>query len=282
MHIPTPRSHARNRSLSEYVPPPQAVLKPASPPTNGAGCVSPPPRQTVQNKLHREEYLAVQRGITLPRAALPTPPSTGQGVESIDTGALAGTSLSSTPVYLVTSIRTQQPRRYRMIRQLGRGTFSQVVLAVREFAHDADVQPVWGFPAQPRLVAVKVVEHGPAGGADQERVEVSLQREVEILKSINHPSIVQLKAFGSNDKTALLVLDYCPGGDLFEVASQNPRCLTPPVVCRMFAELVAAVRYLHDNLIVHRDIKLESEFCFNFYPTHHLLPVLTLCSRRPR
>lgn len=81
------------------------------------------------------------------------------------------------------------------------------------------------IPTSQKLVAVKIIEHGPAGGADEERLEISLKREVEILKSVNHPSLVQLKAFGSDEKRALLVLDYCPGGDLFEFAtSANGPC----------------------------------------------------------
>lgn len=109
-----------------------------------------------------------------------------------------------------------------------------------------------------KLVAVKIIEYGPAGGADEDRVEVSLKREVEILKSVNHASLVQLKAFGSDERRALLVLDYCPGGDLFDFATSAMKTLSPPLIRRIFAELVAAVRYLHANYIVHRDIKLES------------------------
>jgi protein-serine/threonine kinase len=115
-------------------------------------------------------------------------------------------------------------------------------------------------PAAQKLVAIKVIDHGPAGGADEERLEVSLKREVDILKSLNHPSLVQLKAFGSDEKRALLVLDYCPGGDLFEVVSHNTRPMGPGLIRRIFAELVAAVRYLHAHYVVHRDIKLESKF----------------------
>lgn len=170
----------------------------------------------------------------------------------------------SDEIYSVRSIRSQQPRKYRKLRELGQGTFSQVCLAVRmELQDDMDTgysSSLQGVnAATQKLVAVKVIEHGPAGGADEERLEVSLKREVDILKSVNHPSLVQLKAFGSDEKRALLVLDYCPGGDLFDVATSGPRPMSPELIRRIFSELVAAVRYLHANFIVHRDIKLESK-----------------------
>jgi protein-serine/threonine kinase len=156
---------------------------------------------------------------------------------------------------------------YQKIRALGQGTFSQVSLAARlEPLPDAPLSPhsdggaeTQGSLNTQKLVAVKIIEHGPAGGADEGRLEVSLKREVDILKSVNHPSLVQLKAFGSDEKRALLVLDYCPGGDLFEFATSGAPPMSPGLIRRIFSELVDALRYLHANYIVHRDIKLESE-----------------------
>lgn len=259
------RSHTRNRSLSEYVPaaiiPPQprkATFSSAVPPHFKPANVAA--GESLKSRLQREEYLAVRRGIASGEPTSSTPPSSmRRGDSSSDSAsysALLSSEFDSTHVYDVRSIRSKQSRRYRGLRQLGQGTFSQVALAVREEGFD---DQRGGKPSPPKLVAIKIVEYGPAGGVDEERVEVSLNREVDILKSINHPSLVQLKAFGSSGKKALLVLDYCPGGDLFEFASQCRDGMAPSLIRRIFAELVDAVRYLHRNQIVHRDIKLESK-----------------------
>ena len=167
--------------------------------------------------------------------------------------------------FTVRSAHEDRKRKWRSVRSLGQGTFSKVILATSQ-----RLPPNTPYDEQhlnPRkLVAVKIVEHGPAGGADEERIEISLKREVDILKSVSHPSIVQLKALEYTDERALLVLSYCPGGDLFELASEHRNILQPAMVQRMFAELVGAVRYLHNNYIVHRDIKLESKSSILFAP----------------
>lgn len=266
----TPK-HARNRSLSEYIPPGRSALnqRPVAVSGNGAlgGIVSSPSVDANANDLHREQYLAVQRGIAL-TAQPPTPPRSsrsGEGDSDNEPVITHSPSLGlPDEVYSVRSVQTQQPRKYRKLRQLGQGTFSQVSLAVR-IEHNTEngasntLNLDGASYATRKLVAVKIIEYGPAGGADEQRLEVSLKREVDILKTLNHPSLVQLKAFGCDDKRALLVLSYCPGGDLFDVAASKSKPMRPELTRRIFAELVAAVRYLHENLIVHRDIKLESE-----------------------
>ena len=264
----TDDTRERTRSVSEYVPEALAIPKPRNVAVSTSG---PPPAPPVQPSLQREEYLGVQRGIVTPTVSSPpSDPFTTMEMTHEDEPAPKRQKLE---ILTAANINTGQLRKYEALRELGHGTFSKVFLAVRQ-VHDRkdtvdyskDSVNMAGVRARSqRLVAIKIVEHGPAGGADAERIAVSLKREVDLLKAIKHPSVVHLKAFGTDpDARALLVMNYCPGGDLFEVASTKLQILTPSLVRRIFAELVSAVRYLHQKYIVHRDIKLESRWQISF------------------
>jgi protein-serine/threonine kinase len=258
----------QTRSISDYVPEAVMFAKPRN--VAVSGNLLNQDLVSAQSTMHREKYLAIQRGFSIPSLPLKTSKTSIRGQEpSLEKAASDKPQLKKTrnQIYTATSVASGRSNRYRVIRQLGQGTFSRVFLAVRQVENEddnidyaRDSTNLAGVRIRSRrLVAIKVVERGPAGGADAERVEISLRREVDVLKAINHPSLVHLKAFGTENDRSLLVLNYCPGGDLFEVASSQLEVLVPNLVRRIFAELVSAVRYLHQKYIVHRDIKLESE-----------------------
>ncbi|KAL9122140.1 MAG: hypothetical protein Q9187_001303 [Circinaria calcarea] len=278
-HVTTTNAfnHARNRSLSEYVPGGTPVPRSRNTTISGSQtAINREPPQCLP--MHREQYLAVQRGISsLPIPRPPTPPCSnrsgtdGSDQESPPSSPSSTLGISKRPLplsYEARTIRTGKLKRWTAIRQLGKGTFSTVMLATSEdigrgnsenraidMEQDVRIQD-WVNPKS--LVAVKICEHGPAGGADEKKIETSLKRELEILKAIHHPSLVHLKAVNVLNERAFLVLNYSAGGDLFELASLKLDLLTPSLIRRIFAELIGAVKHLHSQYIVHRDIKLEN------------------------
>lgn len=59
------------------------------------------------------------------------------------------------------------------------------------------------------------------------------------------------------DRHIGIILEYASGGELFDYILTH-RYLKDPPACRLFAQLVSGVGYLHKKGIVHRDLKLEN------------------------
>ncbi|CAE7036376.1 CPK3, partial [Symbiodinium sp. KB8] len=83
--------------------------------------------------------------------------------------------------------------------------------------------------------------------------------EYQILRDLDHPNIVRALDFFCSARTAVLVLSYHPGGTLSQAirASGCPHFSEEVArhLCRM---LFAAVDYLHQHRIVHRDVKADN------------------------
>lgn len=240
-------------------------------------------------RLRREDFLAQRRWTISSAESSPALSGSATSLSSISSVDTATDSTESN-IRLIKKQRLEsfeartvpdnKIQRWRGIRLLGHGTFSRVILATSEelpeevdgVCEDEVMVERGAVPLDPKkLVAVKIVEHGAAGGASKERVESSLKRELDILNSVNHPALVRLRAYSIEPSRALLVLPYCPGGDLFDLASDRTFPLEAPLIRRMFAEIISAVRYLHKNNIVHRDVKLESMLGYTLQLTFHLI-----------
>ncbi|KAF9819473.1 hypothetical protein IEO21_02081 [Rhodonia placenta] len=139
--------------------------------------------------------------------------------------------------------------RLRLLKVLGTGAYGVVYLA-----HDMN------SPAHsPAHYAVKCLLRHP-----EESEHHSLQqREIAYhTKASSHPHVVKLHDIIEEKYYLYLVLDHCPGGDLFsaiiergEFANNDAR------IKRTFLQLLDAVHGCHDLGIFHRDLKPENVLC---------------------
>ena len=83
------------------------------------------------------------------------------------------------------------------------------------------------------------------------------RRVLEKSTSTQHPFIVSLH-YAFQTKTKLyLVLDYCPGGELFFHLGKH-QCFPENLACFYTAEIVLALGHLHSLNIAYRDLKPEN------------------------
>jgi len=84
----------------------------------------------------------------------------------------------------------------------------------------------------------------------------ALQREVNILKSLSHPNIVQYYGSGVSQRGEYLniFLEFVPGGSI-SCLLRKYGGFSEPVVANYTLQIVTGLEYLHKHQIVHRDIK---------------------------
>ncbi|KAK4474864.1 hypothetical protein MN116_001977, partial [Schistosoma mekongi] len=84
-----------------------------------------------------------------------------------------------------------------------------------------------------------------------------LFREVRVLKSLNHPNIIKLLEVIESEKHLYLVMEYASGGEVFDYLVSHGKMNEKDARCK-FRQIVSAVQYCHQKMIVHRDLKAEN------------------------
>ncbi|KAL2417614.1 Serine/threonine-protein kinase srk1, partial [Exophiala dermatitidis] len=91
----------------------------------------------------------------------------------------------------------------------------------------------------------------------------NILKEVQIMRQLDHPNIVKLIDFSEARQYYYIVLELCPGGELFHQIVRLTY-FSEDLSRHVITQVAKALRYLHEECgVVHRDIKPENLL---FYP----------------
>lgn len=87
----------------------------------------------------------------------------------------------------------------------------------------------------------------------------ALKQEIAFMATLDHPNILRLYEYFETKHTIFLVMHLCKGGELLDrLHAQKGSRYTEKQACKYVKEMLGAIRYCHENNIVHRDLKLEN------------------------
>ena len=117
-----------------------------------------------------------------------------------------------------------------------------------------------------QLAAVKILPLAPLVNsraslatqqAKSDKQRLGIDREITMMKLMNHPNIMRIYDVYEGANELFLVLEYVEGGELFDFLVNRGR-LPPDEALAYFKQLVYGLNYAHTFSIIHRDLKPEN------------------------
>ncbi|KAF8888635.1 kinase-like domain-containing protein [Infundibulicybe gibba] len=135
---------------------------------------------------------------------------------------------------------------------IGKGASGRVKLARHK--HTGQLAAVKILPIAP-LVNSRASLATQQAKSDKQRL--GIDREIIMMKLMNHPNIMRLFDVYEGDKELFLVLEYVEGGELFDFLVNRGR-LPPKEAAIYFKQIIHGLNYAHTFSIIHRDLKPEN------------------------
>ena len=136
---------------------------------------------------------------------------------------------------------SSQYSNYTEIKKLGSGAFADVILCEH-------------IPTSTSR-AVKIIHK--SGLNQQQRDPIFMLKEISILKSLDHPSILKCYEIFEDEFKYYVATEYCSGGDLFGEILKMKR-FTEAQAAEIMFQLLSALTYCHEKNVIHRDLKPEN------------------------
>ncbi|XP_074660014.1 twitchin-like [Tubulanus polymorphus] len=92
--------------------------------------------------------------------------------------------------------------------------------------------------------------------------KVTVRNEINVMNQLHHPKLINLHdAFDDGDDEMCLVMEFLSGGELFDRVAAEDYKMTEAEVINYIRQVCDGLKHMHDNCIVHLDIKPENIMC---------------------
>ncbi|CUA78159.1 hypothetical protein RSOLAG22IIIB_02777 [Rhizoctonia solani] len=145
---------------------------------------------------------------------------------------------------------------WKLGKVVGKGSSGMGAGTVRIATHN-----VSGQTAAVKIMSTEAIVNSRASMAaesDQaERIIQSIEREIVLMKLIEHPNVLGLLDVWEAKGLLFVIMEYIDGGELFDYIVGKGR-LSIPEALHCFQQIMYAVEYCHQFRIAHRDLKPEN------------------------
>ena len=87
--------------------------------------------------------------------------------------------------------------------------------------------------------------------------EKQIKKEIQILKTLDHPNILKVYEFFCNENTFFIINELCTGGELFDKIIEVKH-FSESVAANIMRQIFSAIAFCHSQGIIHRDLKPEN------------------------
>uniref|UniRef100_A0AAY4DKN3 Serine/threonine-protein kinase PLK n=1 Tax=Denticeps clupeoides TaxID=299321 RepID=A0AAY4DKN3_9TELE len=107
-----------------------------------------------------------------------------------------------------------------------------------------------------KVYAAKIIPHSRVSKPHQRE---KIDREIELHRALQHKNIVQFFHHFEDKDNIYILLEYCSRRSLAHILKAR-KVLTEPEVRYYLRQIISALKYLHEQEILHRDLKLGNLF----------------------
>ena len=129
---------------------------------------------------------------------------------------------------------------YKRFEELGRGGFATVYRVIEQ--------------SSGKEYALKVI---PKERITKPKAIEKMKSEIAIQASLNHPNVLRSYAAFEDQTNHYIVTELCPGHSVRDLVRKAGH-LSEHETAKIMKDVLEGLAYLHDNRVIHRDLKLEN------------------------